>query len=239
MKKTILFASLCLIANSSFAQPGPGMIGGMGKGSNCTPAANYHFKGQLDMNIVMVGKSKDSIKTKSTSYYNNSNHSFAIENEMNMKGNEGAMTMVINLQDSVVVSLMNFGEMKMASCSSMKGNSRVKRSYKMLGKDNDWNFNNFKKTGKSKIICGYLCEEYSYEKSDTSIAVWISNEVKLPEIANEGIEESAVITIKESTGMTLEMVYVISKTKEYFQMQVTKIDLNIEKDISTEGYIVR
>ncbi len=32
MKKTILFASLCLIANSSFAQPGPGMIGGMGKG---------------------------------------------------------------------------------------------------------------------------------------------------------------------------------------------------------------
>lgn len=242
MKKLGLAASILLMANSIFAQPGPGGMFGYGEPSTCKPAAKYYFKGEMDMKMTMTKKAKDSTHINSVSYFNNSNHTLASVMTMPMGENTGLMTTIMNFEDSTMVSLMDFGEMKTASCRSMKGFGNEKRQFQGKRGMNrgNYDFSNFKATGNTKKICGYECKEYLMERGDTVINLFISDEASGLGLAREGLSGKSGINFKDGkSGMTMEMTRTNKKSKEYFQMLVTKIDLNFEGVISTDGFTLR
>jgi len=98
---------------------------------------------------------------------------------------------------------------------------------------------NIKKTGKTKTILGYKCDEYLVEDEESEVHMWLSEklgkEMRKEWMNNQQTFGGMFTHAYALNGMTLEYE-VIEKNGEKSTMLVTKIDLNHSHKISTNGY---
>ena len=100
---------------------------------------------------------------------------------------------------------------------------------------------NIKKTGKTKTILGYKCDEYLVEDEESEVHMWLSEklgkEMRKEWMNNQQAFGGMFAQAYTLDGMTLEYE-VIDKNGERANMLVTKIDLNHSHKISTNGYTI-
>jgi len=107
--------------------------------------------------------------------------------------------------------------------------------------DEKLNYEHFK-TGKSKTILGYVCDEYLIQDDKSEVHIWSSEklgkEVEMEIFNNQQIFSGAFLYAANVNGMPLEYTFKDGNSGEESVMKVTKIDLNTNKTISTAEYAV-
>lgn len=96
------------------------------------------------------------------------------------------------------------------------------------------------KTGRTKTILGYSCEEYLVEDEDSEARMWASEklgkQVRREMLTNQQTFGGAFYHAAYMKGMVLEYNYLDKDDGDKSIMQVTKIDLNHSQSISTGKY---
>jgi hypothetical protein len=101
---------------------------------------------------------------------------------------------------------------------------------------------NYKKTGKTKNILGYSCDEYLMEDEATEVRMWVSEKLG-KEMRKEWLNNKQTFGAMFSSayalnGMVMEYDFLDKEDGDKMVMQVTKIDLNQSHTVSTEGYTI-
>jgi hypothetical protein len=101
---------------------------------------------------------------------------------------------------------------------------------------------NYKKTGKTKNILGYSCDEYLLEDEYSEVHAWISEKLG-KEVRKEWLKNSQTFGAMFAqayylNGMVLEYDLFDKENGERTVMLVTKVDLNANHKISTKGYTI-
>jgi hypothetical protein len=98
------------------------------------------------------------------------------------------------------------------------------------------------KTGNSKTILGYQCDEYLIKDEQSEVRVWSSDElgkeVEKKMFRNQQLFGFAFAHAAGMEGMALEYEFKNLDSGEQGIMKVTEIDLKSNKTISTSDYTV-
>ena len=98
------------------------------------------------------------------------------------------------------------------------------------------------KTGRTKTILGYSCDEYVVEDDNSRAQMWVSPElgkqVRKKMLSNNQTFGAAFYHAAYMNGMVLEYEFLDKDEGDKVIMQVTDIDLNKSHSISTRGYAV-
>jgi hypothetical protein len=98
------------------------------------------------------------------------------------------------------------------------------------------------KTGKSKEILGYECDEYMWKDENGETRIWASEALgkKLKPVleSNEAIFGGALVQAKGLGGMVLEFSYADNSGTVTQSMKIKRLDLNASFKISTGDYKV-
>lgn len=100
------------------------------------------------------------------------------------------------------------------------------------------NYNSgFKKTGKSKTIAGYKCEEYYFEDEEVMASYWITTELPAKLWTKMYTTYAFTSLYTGSTnGFVMESDQLHKASKERSHMIVTEVNQNQPASISTVGY---
>ena len=96
---------------------------------------------------------------------------------------------------------------------------------------------NLKKTGKSKKIAGYSCDEYTYEDEESDVTLWMTDELPAGLWAN--MYSANVITassVGNYGGFVMEMDQKDKTSEDRVFLQVQEVNRNESKSFSTKGY---
>ena len=109
--------------------------------------------------------------------------------------------------------------------------------------EEETDYSSFKpvKTGKTKQILGYSCDEYLLEDEESEVHMWVSEklgkEMRKEWMNNQQTFGTMFMHAYALNGMVLEYD-VMEKNGEKTVMQVTKIDMNSSHSVSTKGYTI-
>ena len=97
------------------------------------------------------------------------------------------------------------------------------------------------KTGKTKQILGYSCDEYLLEDEESEVHMWVSEklgkEMRKEWMNNQQTFGTMFMHAYALNGMVLEYD-LMEKNGEKTIMLVTKIDMNSSHSVSTNGYTI-
>ncbi|MGC9342972.1 MAG: DUF4412 domain-containing protein [Bacteroidales bacterium] len=96
---------------------------------------------------------------------------------------------------------------------------------------------NLKKTGNTKMIAGYSCDEYIYEDEEAEGTVWMTDE--LPAELWAKMFNTNVLAASNAGyygGFVMEMLRKDKETEEKMILQVKEVNENQPKSISTKDY---
>lgn len=96
---------------------------------------------------------------------------------------------------------------------------------------------NVKKTGRTKNIAGYKCEEYKYTDEDTESEIWITTDLKMnTQDFFSTLFKTSLYSHGIPWGYMMEASTVEKQSGEKSYMQVTKVDTNSKKYFSLADY---
>jgi hypothetical protein len=214
--------------------------------SDYQPQDEYSFDTQFDLKIEEFDK-KGKLKQSSQMTMMVSEES---KNMAMVVNQEGINTEVIFDMDSKnIITLMNTGGQKMATSMSLDNPQFKKMMEESQSADesNNGEMPTFKKTGKSKTISGYSCDEYKVEHSemneDSEVTYWITEEAEFDWVKsmsnmagiNKQMPDMSFGTGYPEDGSIIQMV-VTEKSGTYTVMTVTDIEQDADITVSTKGY---
>jgi Domain of unknown function (DUF4412) len=230
VKNAILVA---LFSIAAVAQAQPGMAG---FSSNCDIKPTYSFESSMEVKMNVKAGKEDEMEMKMIMNVNNAAGMMG----MKMKSDENpmldGMNTLISMKDSLVIMLMDFGGQKKGMCMDMNSEEFKKQVEKQKSEAPD--FSKFTKTGATKVILGYSCEEYTFKNETTNMSMWMTNEVKSLFDPSLGAYSgpSGVQLPEGMDGQWLAMTMVNSKDKTTVDAEVTAIYPNKKSEVSTAGY---
>ena len=99
---------------------------------------------------------------------------------------------------------------------------------------------NYRKTGNTKMILGYSCDEYLVEDEETEVHMWASEklgkEMRKEWMNNQQAFGAMFAQAYALNGMVLEYDFLDKDNGKRTEMMITKIDLNHTHSVSTGGY---
>ena len=109
------------------------------------------------------------------------------------------------------------------------------------GSDEVTNYDQYK-TGRTKNILGYTCEEYLMEDEASEVHMWVSEnlgkEVRKEMLMNQRAFGTSFHHASDLDGMVMEYETLDKEDEERVVMQVTEVDMDHSHSISTYGYSV-
>ena len=202
---------------------------------------NYDFTGNIKMDVETWnddGESEGVIDY--TTQYSDKNNGFAME----FKDEDNKYsTMIFDYDNMLMLILGDDGSEKngfasplgafqsdsISAASGSETNSEEVENY----------YSGFKKTGKTKNIAGYACEEYYFEDEESKISYWMTSE--LPKELWAKMGSSSVFTslyTGQTNGFVMESDHQYKASKERSHMIVKEVNKNQPARISTVGYNV-
>lgn len=157
--------------------------------------------------------------------------------QMEMEGIEAFS--VIDAEKQQMISLTNTGGMKMGMIFTIKD-----YNFEVDEEEEDFSDVNIKKTGRTKKVAGYNCVEWLMEDEDGSKThLWMTQELKQDVFktfgalnsVGRGMGRKMPIPDHLPQGFPME-VEQVEKNGVSYLMEVTKVEKNKPKSISTEGY---
>jgi len=215
-----------------------------GSSSDAKIADVYSFKTSVDIRVTSFDK-----KQKSS--------------EMNMRmlfppeesGDPYYAVELLDMQEDdtdipsnlVIFDYLNFKMISLINSSGEKMGFTMELSQDQIdewteaeGEENDEKVE-FKKTGKTKDILGYSCEQYVFESSDSEGEFWVSNDkdlkigMALNAMSQNDKKKSYDMPDEYPEGAILEMNYTDSDGSGMKWLAIA-IDKSLNKTIRTEGY---
>lgn len=103
--------------------------------------------------------------------------------------------------------------------------------------DNIFSHPNVNKTGKTKSIAGYKCEQYTYTDDETESEFWITKELNTSSADFFGsLFKTSLYTNGMGWGYVMESISKDKRTGDENSMRVTKVDRNSRRSFDLTSY---
>jgi Domain of unknown function (DUF4412) len=225
----------------SESQQNQAILNMMGMGVEIPTEDSYNFTSSITMEMESFNSDGNSDgKIFYESYINPNEKTYAMKftsTEAEEQNSEGLM--VFDYKNKAMIILSNEDGEKSGMVTPIAADESVYDEDVNTEYDEDFEkYSNIKKTGNSKKILGYNCDEYMYKDEQGKISYWFTDEV---DIFNSslfgGIEQLSMFFAGQMPeGMMLQMESEDFNSNEKFQLNVKEINKNRSKSISLEGY---
>jgi hypothetical protein len=205
---------------------------------------NYDFTSRIYM-ITETYDKKDVMKMDFFMYYSSVTPSVGIETKTIASKEEGAVpitaSMVMDGENKSFLMLTDVNGMKMGMISAIPDENTAQPDNRNGKKDTP---PTFIKTGNTRVIAGYKCDEYSYTDPDdkTSGKVWFTKDAKL-KIDKRGWKNTGMAAYYGNTafneGIILANEAYDDKGKLTMKSETKEINENFPHSISIQGYTLR
>jgi hypothetical protein len=205
---------------------------------------DYSFTSRLYMQTETYDK-KEVMKMDMYMYFSANTPNVGMETKSftDAEGNTApvASSMVMDGENKCFIILTDVNGMKMGIISAIPDENAVQpqpddKALKSMPA-------NFRKTGGTKVIAGYRCDEYSYTAEDkTSGKVWFTKEPKL-KIDKRGWQKTGMASYYGNPdfndGLILANEAYDDKGKITMKSETREINQNFSHSISIKGYTLR
>lgn len=223
--------------NGNEAGDMPNMAGMFGSGGDIEE--KYSFQHKVHIEIKSSDKKGETFDQNMVMLSNDDSNIGAFEMTM---AEAQESTVVFDFDNKQMITLVNASGMKMAVVVKMDPSAyEPSENENTDGEDAP----EFKKTGRSKEILGYTCDEYVAEDDESTMEMWISQEVVVDlfkAFSAYGAQQKQATTPQAYPGLTGTMMEMNSTSKKHAKekttWKVTKIEKNSPSTISTVGYSV-
>lgn len=231
--KNILFVVLVAVFNfSANAQSAADIINGMKSGKKVKPKPEYNFAGSLKFQVTATNDGKTSKGQQMWYFPVGSENIFGIA--MNM-GQGGNMRGVIDYADKSMIMFMEDQKMVMGIPLDLD------KTMKDIQNDPKTKVSAPKKTGKTKTILGYKCDEWITENADYTSSVWVSDKLPINSasfykiMAQQLAKSTGTPMPTDMKGVPLEIQATNKKEGDKYSMVCTEVSTKPTK-FSTAGY---
>jgi predicted transcriptional regulator len=201
---------------------------------------NYAYSGNIKMAVQSWndnGKSEGEVLY--TTYMTSDNSGFAMEF---LDEKKGKSIMIFDLADEKMIILSDDGNEKAGMVTPYAGlKDNINEA---LNEEDEAEFENFsainpnlKRTGNSKMIAGFSCDEYTYEDDESNVNLWMTNKLPADLWANMfSANAISAASYGNYGGFVMEMDQRDKNSKDRVFMHVNEVNKNQNKNISTSGY---
>lgn len=174
-----------------------------------------------------------------TTYMTDNNKGFAMEF---LNDKEGKSIMIFDFVDEKMIILSDDGKEKTGMVTHYAGlEDNVSAAF---NEEDDAEVEDFsvynpdmKKTGRSKMIAGLSCDEYTYEDEESDVNLWMTNKLPADLWANMfSANAISAASYGNYGGFVMEMDQRDKNSKDRVLMRVNEVNKNQNKMISTNGY---
>ncbi|MDA3833611.1 MAG: DUF4412 domain-containing protein [Spirochaetales bacterium] len=216
----------------------------MGSGGADVPhKASYDFN--TSINIEMLGyedgKTNEETVIGYITYLNDKSSDVAIDIRPQSEGgaSQADMTMIYDRDNNTVFMLTRQGEKKMAIATPMDEFDSMPGDEEGEDYPDEGDEASYTKTGRTKTIHGYKCEEYTVVDGDNRADVWVTHDTDFI-TGREQMKEAGIPMYDEGPfkgGMVMEMD-VFEDDVKTMSMYVRDIKKNIRKSFSLDTYSI-
>lgn len=209
------------------------MMARMFGGGDVTLPESYTFDHQVDMKMTTTDKrGKEESSQEMEMLFSDATPHFGVRAEVD---GHNSMT-IFDMESNQMVALMNMSGQKMAMAMSFDP-SLYETEETEEAPEMD-----FRKTGRTRTILGYRCEEYLAEDEDGRYEFWVTNDDDFNifgafSAMSSANKKGSASTTPYPSGMTMEMRST-EKNGESMLLEVTAVNKNKKQTISTQGYQV-
>ena len=218
------------------------LLNSMSKSSSDVKVADaYSFSTSVDILITTTDKKQQSSKMNMRMLFPIDDPYYGIE-LLDIEGQEGDIP-----QTLIIFDYLNYKMISLMDNSGEKMGFTMELSQDQIDEwaesedDQDDESIDFVKTGKTKSILGYNCEQYTFKGEDGEGEFWVSDDkdlkigMALNAMAQNGKENNYDMPDDYPEGAILEMNFTeIDGSK--MNWIATKIEKSLNKTIRTEGY---
>lgn len=212
-------------------------LGGMGGGSTVDLPSEYAFDHRVDMVITTFDKKgkQDAVQNMQVLFSDKKPYMGV---SVQVEGTNSVS--VIDMEAMLMVMLMDMGSNKMAMTIDLNS--------EWLEENDDESITameSFKKTGRTKTILGYKCDEYVMTDDEGTTEFWITREDDLDIYRAFGAMSASSPDNKKGKGNSLPaghpggmtmLTTMVSNDGEKMIMEVTDVKKNSPLSIQTAGY---
>ena len=220
------------------------MLKGLGISGDPVPVeTSYSFNNLIQMHIESFDKDgKLNSEGEFVTHFNPNTTSMAYEVISGNMGQPGQGLFIIDMKNEAVI-ILSEEEGKKSGLVYGIGAFFGKESEELQNTELDETPENFlanpnlSKTGKTKNIAGYKCDEYKYSDEESESHIWITNDLKLDtrDFFNT-LFKTNMYAKGFPWGYMMESTTIDKETGEKSFMQVTKVDNNSDKRFSLSDY---
>ncbi len=227
----LLILAFVLPAQNANSQDLQDILGQLGAGAT---EAKYNPVYKFDTYMQMEVSDNDDQKVTYNAYLTRDGSSYAVIFDA-----EGARSVIVfDTKNSTMLMLVeNDGE----KTGFAMGIDPEAFANDEADDEGDFAYESFR-TGNTKTLLGYTCDEYLIKDEDSEVRVWSSEklgkEVEKKMFKNQQIFGGAFVHAAGMDGMALEYDFKDLDSGDHGTMKVTEIDLESNKTISTGEYTV-
>jgi Ni/Co efflux regulator RcnB len=212
----------------------------MGVGVDVPHKDTYNFSSHMKMLIEQTkagGKVEDPVYYNT--YFSEGNNDYGME----FTDEKGSFTTFLyDTENSCTLILMNDGENMtgIATKISPEQMSDIEDDAKAKVENEQMPENyNLKKTGRSKTISGYKCDEYKSEDDESIVTLWVTKDLNHkinPKVYKNQLFAGNFWLAGRTDGVVIQYDNSSKVNKEHSVMTVQNVDFNASHAISTQGY---
>ena len=217
------------------------MMDAIGLTGNVAYETDYSFDAYIQMEITNYKKNGN---VDNEIVYDNYLHKEDADYAMEFADGNDKSIIIFDTKNSAMLILANSDGEKTGFATTIDPEAMAERAEAYAEEnEEDIDMDSYRpvKTGKTKQILGYSCDEYLVEDEETEVHMWVSeklgNEMRKEWMNNQQTFGTMFTHAYALNGMVLEYE-VMEKNGEKTIMQVTKIDMNHSHAVSTSGYTI-
>lgn len=221
---------------------GGAFLQAMTGGGQATYEDAYPFNGKLTMHMQIYNDGEAPTDSYYTTWFNDETSDVGIDivpGENNP--NQTSALMVFDYKNKTMLILNDDGETKTGIANSLAGVEELADEISETGGEEEYEMPEYNKTGKTKKILSYTCEEYRYTDTEgNTVVMWITDDIdhqfRKSAMHQAGIPVYAA-SMPYGKGMMMEME-TYEGDKLLMKNTVTEIDFKTSHTISTSGYTI-
>jgi hypothetical protein len=216
------------------------MMSAMGLTGNVEHEDVYHFDAYIQMELTTYKKNG---KLDDQVLYDNYVAKEAADYAMEFKDKDATSTIIFDTKNSAMLILSESDGEKTGFATTIDPEAMAEMAADYAEEEAETDMDSYRpiKTGKTKTILGYSCDEYMVKEDGTEVHMWVSEklgkEVRKEWMGNKQTFGSMFVHAYAMNGMVLEYD-VMDEDGAKSVMQVTKIDLNHSHKVNTNGYTI-
>lgn len=215
------------------------VMNAMGMTGNVEHEEVYDFDAYIQMELTTYKKNGNPDEQV---VYDNYLHKEASDYAMVFRDGSNMSTIIFDTKNSAMLILSESDGEKTGFATTIDQEA-LEEEFEDMEEEEETDLDSYRpvKTGRTKTILGYSCDEYLVEDEGGEVHMWISEklgkEVRKEWMNNQQTFGTMFVHALSMNGAVLEYDFVDEKGARSV-MQVTRIDLNHSHKVDTQGYTI-